>query len=54
MKTALRVTDQHDGSCWDEPTIGEMLSDPIVQAMMDADGVEPEHLAAILGKIQRK
>jgi hypothetical protein len=58
MKAALRMIDQHNGaqarSCPDEPSIGEMLSDPIVRAMMDADGVEPDHLAAMLGKVQRK
>jgi hypothetical protein len=58
MKTALRIIDQPNGAqtdcCWDEPSIGELLSDPIVRAMMDADGVEPDHLAAMLGKLQRK
>jgi hypothetical protein len=57
MRTALRVTDQSNGAqteyCWDEPSIGEMLSDPLVRTMMDADGVEPEHLAAILGKLRK-
>ena len=58
MKTVLRVTDQPNGAqtgyCWDEPSIGELLTDPIVRAMMAADGVEPAHLAALLGKIQPK
>jgi hypothetical protein len=58
MKTALQIIDQHNGAqtryCLDEPSIGEMLSDPIVRAMMDADGVEPGHLAAMLGKLRWK
>ena len=40
--------------CPDEPSIGEILSDPIVRAMMHADGVELEYLAAMLGKIHRR
>jgi hypothetical protein len=48
-------TRQHSGSRtrWyqEEPGIDEMLADPIVRALMDADGVEPEGLASILGKL---
>ena len=55
---ALQITDRDKVSqtrwCLDEPSIGELLSDPIVRAMMDADGVESAQLAAILDKIQRK
>ena len=55
MKIALVKADQrsHAATRWcpDEPSIGEMLSDPIVRALMDADGVEPERLASILGKL---
>jgi hypothetical protein len=47
-------TQQHCGSRtrWyqEEPSISEILADPIVRALMDADGVEPEGLASILGK----
>jgi hypothetical protein len=35
--------------CPDEPSMTDILADPIVRAVMDADGVKPEHLAAILG-----
>jgi hypothetical protein len=31
-----------------EPTLDEMLSDPIVRALMEADGVDPQELAATL------
>jgi hypothetical protein len=34
-----------------EPTIGEILSDPIVRALMEADGVEPSELEAMLRRI---
>jgi hypothetical protein len=31
-----------------EPTLKDMLSDPIVMAMMEADGVDPRELEAML------
>ena len=34
-----------------EPTIAEMLSDSIVQALMQADGVDPEALATLLRNV---
>ena len=34
-----------------EPTLAEMLSDPIVRALMAADRVAPEELRANLAKI---
>jgi hypothetical protein len=34
--------------CAHEPTISEMLSDPIVRALMDADGVDAGELEASL------
>ena len=40
------------GACR-EPTLEEILSDTIVQAVMRADAVEPEELRALLGKIAR-
>lgn len=33
---------------WREPTLKELLSEPIIAALMDADGVDPEELKAIL------
>jgi hypothetical protein len=38
-------------SPWREPTLKELLSEPIIMALMDADGVDPEELKAILGWI---
>ena len=40
------------GACR-EPTLEEILSDSIVQAVMRADAVEPEELRALLGKVAR-
>jgi len=34
-----------------EPTLAEILSDPIVRALMDADGVEPHEIRAVLSGI---
>jgi hypothetical protein len=34
-----------------EPTIAEILSDPIVKAVMKADGVDPSALEAQLARI---
>ena len=39
------------GYCRVELSIGELLSDPIIHAVMRADGVVPEHLAAMLYKV---
>ena len=37
-----------------EPTLKEILSDPIVTALMRADGVDPLELEAMLTQINRK
>jgi hypothetical protein len=37
--------------CLSEPTIAEMLSDPIVRALMAADRIAPDELQASLKKI---
>jgi len=36
-----------------EPTLKEMLCDPIVRALMDADGVDPHELEAMLKEVGR-
>jgi hypothetical protein len=54
MKIASPGADRRSGVnswCRDEPSIGEMLSDPIVRAVMEADGVGPENLASLLSKL---
>jgi len=37
-----------------EPTLQEILSDPIVTALMTADGVDPVELQAMLTQINRR
>ena len=37
-----------------EPTLKEILSDPIVTALMSADGVDPLELEAMLTQINSK
>lgn len=39
--------------CHDEPSLIDALSDPIVQAVMTADGVDPRLLKASLRKTAR-
>ena len=37
--------------CHREPTLDEILSDSIVRAMMEADGIDPQELAATLREV---
>jgi hypothetical protein len=37
-----------------EPTLDEILSDSIVRAVMEADGIDPQELAATLRQAGRK
>jgi len=37
-----------------EPTLDEILSDPIVRALMEADGVDRQELEAMLSRIARR
>jgi hypothetical protein len=39
--------------CRRDPTIAEILSDSIVQAMMEADGIDPQVLEAQLRNMAR-
>ena len=36
-----------------EPTLEDLLSDPIILAVMHRDGVEPETLRRVIGNIRR-
>jgi hypothetical protein len=40
-------------SCRSEPTLAELLNDPVVRAVMAADGVEPRALEAALREMAR-
>lgn len=35
-------------NCYCEPSLGDALADPIIRAVMAADGVDPEALASSL------
>ena len=37
--------------CHDELTLDDMLNDPIIGAVMRADGVDPEELGAELARV---
>jgi hypothetical protein len=39
--------------CHREPTLKDMLSDSIVRAVMEADGVDPQELEEMLTRIGR-
>ena len=39
--------------CHREPTLNEILSDSITKAVMEADGVDPQELAAALRQARR-
>ena len=39
---------------WSEPSLADVLSDPVVQAIMAADAVDPDALSALLRKAARK
>ena len=39
---------------WNEPSLAEILSDPVVQAVMAADAVDPTTLNALLRETARK
>ncbi len=56
--TALPAIDEREGNrmnwCRREPTLTEILSDSIVQAVMEADGVDPKVLEALLRFVAEK
>jgi hypothetical protein len=49
----VRIQIREERGPYREPTLEEMLSDPIVEAMMRADAVDPDELDAMLGRIAR-
>lgn len=41
--------DAADPACdWHEPTLDDLLSEPIIGALMEADEIDPEELRAML------
>jgi hypothetical protein len=41
-------------TCRDEPTLDQLLGDPLTQALMSADRVDPLQLAAMLRSLGRE
>lgn len=37
--------------CHDEPTLDELLADPVIGALMRADGVDPDTLGSELARL---
>ena len=42
----------HDFHC--EPPLSQMLDDPLTQALMDSDGVDPRALRELLSEAQQR
>jgi hypothetical protein len=40
--------------CWREPSLEDILSDPITQAVISADGVDANELDAMLRRVEHK
>jgi hypothetical protein len=40
--------------CWREPSLEDILSDPITQAVISADGVDANELDAMLRRVAHK
>jgi len=52
-RTAVRIPIREERDFYREPTLDEMLSDSIVEALMRADAVDPDELGAMLGRVAR-
>ena len=50
---AVRILIREERDSYREPTLDEILSDSIVEAVMQADAVDPEALGVMLGQIAR-
>jgi hypothetical protein len=48
---ASNVRKEPSVSFWHDPTLAELLSDPLVKAMMKADGVSRRELEALVKKV---
>ena len=38
--------------CHDEPTLEEILSDPVIEAVMEADGVDPTDVETLVRRVR--
>jgi hypothetical protein len=41
-------------TCWREPSLEDILSDPIIKAVIEADGVDTNELDAMLRRVAHK
>lgn len=39
-------------ACHGEPTLDEILSDPVIEAVMAADGVDPNEIETLLHRVR--
>jgi hypothetical protein len=49
----VRIPIREERGSYREPTLDEILSDSIVEAIMQADAVDPDELGAMFGRIAR-
>ena len=49
----VRIPIREERNSYREPTLDEILSDSIVEAVMRADAVDPDELGAMLGRVAR-
>ena len=45
---------KHPLTLTEEPMLGDLLEDPICQALMQRDGVSPEHLEALIAPLRNR
>ena len=53
MPRTVRIPIREEQNFYREPTLDEILSDSIVEAIMQADAVDPDELGVMLGRIAR-
>ncbi|MPZ41151.1 MAG: hypothetical protein GEU95_24510 [Rhizobiales bacterium] len=51
--TTVRIPIREEAGAYPEPTLEEILSDSIVEAIMQADAVDPDELAVMLRTVAR-
>jgi hypothetical protein len=49
----VRIPIREERGFYREPTLDEILSDSIVEAVMQADAVDPDELGVMFGRIAR-
>jgi hypothetical protein len=53
QQAVVRIPIREERDSYREPTLDEMLSDSIVEAVMQADAVDPEELGVMLARVAR-